>query len=166
MVSASSIYAQHKADIAKQKRAKLVALELAVKQSAIDSFLVVTKDLLDTNPVSHALAQHLDWLFAAIDGEQDTYKRYWRRRDERRQLTLHIVNVIRESIHLAYAHIAARLSSLGIHGQAAYATSPREGTNHGFFSPGSYHFLLLNDLNLNRLKRVSGDAICKPRSKF
>lgn len=43
-----------------------------------------------------------------------------------------------------------------------YAFNPRQGPS----SNGSYHLILDQPLDAGRLHRKTGDALCKPRSKF
>jgi len=46
--------------------------------------------------------------------------------------------------------------------EVAHAYAPRESATHG----GSDHVVLLRDLDLGRLRREKGDALCKPAKKF
>lgn len=43
-----------------------------------------------------------------------------------------------------------------------YAFHPRQGAR----SRGGYHAILDGPLNVGRLHRVAGDALCKPRGRF
>lgn len=163
-------YIEHKQAEADRKAAAKQAHEDSVKQRAVEQYVTYTENLIAQSPTVAVLKEHLDTLYADRKQQHLIYKRHWYATDpavkQKSNDAYTFVDNINTAIQRLSEYVFEQLKAQGCQAKTAYAYSPREGGREGFFAPGADHYQLLSPVTVGRLKRVAGDALCKPAKKF